>query len=194
MERRFSDDMSKIVVGGLVWWLVSAVPGAFLLVSERVVGVRPYHGERVCVPWSGCDVRQWLNRDYLDGLPENVRSGLLRVDTFDCDVAVPQRAWDGDGRVVDAPVGDRVFLLSREEVGTYFSYEPWRSATDGTGERIRWWLRSPMFQDAIADAVDPYGRPYGEGGFVDDADTGVRPAIWVRANMVNQVCGLGRTA
>ena len=51
-----------------VEWIVLAVEGdKALLISEKGLDCRVYHGDNTTMTWENCELRKWLNGEFLEG-------------------------------------------------------------------------------------------------------------------------------
>jgi hypothetical protein len=158
-----------------------------LLLADRVIGTGPYHRELARVTWETCDLRHWLNGEFLMALGEPVWTQIaqVRVDNL------PNPVWDIPG---GHPTTDRVFLLSLQEAVQHLAGNPqveWPDykdrvfqhdglvARDENNQSAWWWLRSPG-NDGGHAAFVRYGGSVGDIGSVIDAAGGVRPALTIR--------------
>ncbi|MDR0848871.1 MAG: DUF6273 domain-containing protein [Propionibacteriaceae bacterium] len=142
-----------------------------LFIREDIVTQKPYHEQHVDVTWEDCSLRRWLNSEFFDSLPAQVKSRVVEVTIQNPDNE--QYLTKGGN-----PTKDLVFLLSSDEVHRYFSSRYTRQA--GLDDYWKpWWLRSPgIFQDQAA-FVNYHGE-VNDDGKVNDDGVGVRPALWLR--------------
>ena len=47
------------------WKVLEKKGKSMLLLSDRILDVKPYHGSNIAVSWEGCDLRTWLNVDFV---------------------------------------------------------------------------------------------------------------------------------
>ena len=174
----------------LDWLVLDRVDDRLLLLSESCLECRAYDGEAfVPVTWEDCDLRAWLNDEFLNGaFNDDERAYIPAVKNENRDHS--QLGTEGGN-----DTEDRVFLLSETDTVIYLSDDIDREAigkseasahavaqgiqTDEEGH-ASWWLRSPGTYEYIAQFVDQQGQPYPNGANVDiDYLFGVRPAIWL---------------
>jgi transposase-like protein len=173
-------------------WRVLAVKGKqgerrALLLTDQVVGRGPYHGKQQAVTWCECDLRTWLNSEFLDWLGKPFANQVAEATIRTKD----NLAWTTPG---GRPARDRVFLLSIEESALYLAGKssldflrhrsrwfmaPGLIAVDSGGDNAWWWLRSPGYVPGYAALVNTDGRLYDYGLVVPAAVGGVRPALWL---------------
>lgn len=163
-------------------WLVLEVnEKEALLISRYGFDCKLYHHERVSMTWEQCDLRKWLNQDFLKvAFTEEEQRRIKLSEVVNDD----NREYSTRGGI---NTHDRVFCLSLAEAERYFKNDGERrcqptahARTQGTwvdnGNGCCWWLRSPGdFQD-YASLVDSDGAFYPNGG-VDGDDLAVRPAL-----------------
>ncbi len=140
-----------------------------LMIAIQPVCDRPYHKKFEDITWEKCDLRTWLNGEYLnDTFSEEERDAILESDIETPDN--PQYHTRGG-----APTRDRVFLLSIDEAERYFKEDTERVCGSW------WWLRSPGYHQYLAANVDFAGGIDVGGRIVLDC-IGVRPAFWINLN------------
>ncbi|MDR0848257.1 MAG: DUF6273 domain-containing protein, partial [Propionibacteriaceae bacterium] len=186
----WSDAPLRLSAGGFVWRVMkldnSDNPTRALLLSEYVIARGPYHGSFESVTWETSDIRQWLNGEFLNRLPEDFRR---RVSPGD--MVFPENPF--------YPTHDYVFLLSTQEAADCLISDttetviqkaaemreglvarlPPRAPYDGLGETRSWYL-GPVGAPRVGAPVvnrDGFVHPYDRG--VRDARGGVRPALWM---------------
>jgi len=154
----------------LTWYVIDKEDGKVLLLLKESLYPMAYRKEHVEVTYADSDVRDILiNEGYYEVFSEAARKHLLADDT----------------------TGDRVFLLSAEEVEKYeipaevLMSQPTKNAKSYTGiyidernDNTSWWLRS---DDAVINCsvVDSNGQVQLNSQEVNRPRFAVRPAIWV---------------
>ena len=136
--------------------------GTALLITEREICERAYHGKWEDITWEKCDLRAWLNGEYY----ENTFSDEEKAAIVECELENkdnPKYGTKGGN-----PTKDKIFLLSIEEAEEFFKNSEDR-ATDSW-----WWLRSPGSYGDDAARVYFDGVIFDGGGGVYGSD-GVRP-------------------
>jgi hypothetical protein len=160
------------VAGGPVWtaMAIARKRRRIAFITRDIIAMRPYHVTNEAITWKDCSLRKWLNTEFFDSLPEQVRSRVIEVTNQN-----PSRYV---GPAVGPPTRDRVFLLSRDEAERYFPSNTSRRASfdDQQGS---WWLRSPAGAQNEADLITEYGQFHLYGLPVDRAYVGVRPAVFI---------------
>lgn len=175
-------------------WLVLDIQGdKALLISKYGLDCKPYNEDLMFVTWETCTLRKWLNNEFINNAFDmSERNKILTSEVT---------AKDNERYGTDA--GDKIFLLSINEVDEYFASDDERkcSATDyaigkgaytsdsyTTGGRATcwWWLRSLGY-----DSSDSYDHAayVKYDGTVDvrgipmiGCSSTIRPALWVNLN------------
>lgn len=166
--------------GEFDWYVLEKKTDRMLILTEKVIEMRAYHGEEADVTWETCDIRKYLNNEFYYSFNETERNQIIEVTNETAD-----NPWYGTSG--GNPTKDRIFLLSIDEVLTYFGdsgqlktrymypdcqwckdeFLPWiddqyninRRAVDGEGIVRFWRLRSPGANAHSAANI---------GGFVGD--------------------------
>lgn len=172
-------------------WLVLEVnSNEALLISRYGLDCKVYHGECINITWEICDLRKWLNNDFLkEAFSEEERERIKLSEVVNDD----NRAYSSGGNNTQ----DRVFCLSLAEAEQYFKNDSerqcWPTAHtrnqgagvyNGNGCCIGccWWLRSPGYDQSFASGVYADGALYPRGDCVDDGFNAVRPALRIIVN------------
>jgi len=188
---------SVIKFGNHDWRVLNVQDDKILILSENIIETRAYHYTDEYTTWSECDLRKYLNGDFLN----KTFSQEDRDRILDTEVVTNSNTWFGtDGGL---PTTDKIFLLSLEEVIQYFGdsgqlksrsgkvnwfsdeYLLLRVAYDKSGESSWWWLRSPGKRANRSACVNCAGGIHVRGRLVDDyiaGYAGVRSALWLKAN------------
>ena len=170
-------------------WLVLEVNGdeAFL-VSRYGLDCKQYHHESVDTTWEQCDLRRWLNNDFLKTAFTAEEQQRIRTS----------EVVNDDNPQYDTPGGnntrDRVFCLSLAEAKQYFKNDDERRCRPTALAKAQgaefsddgycwWWLRSPGYGQDGASLVGTVGALTPRGLGVHLGGNAVRPAlrlIWNR--------------
>ncbi|MCD7742924.1 MAG: DUF6273 domain-containing protein [Oscillospiraceae bacterium] len=168
-------------------WLVLAVEdGKALLISEKGLDCRMYHGDNTTMTWENCDLRKWLNGEFLQGaFTAEEQAQIVLTPTPNPGSTVHGAAGGNDTE-------DKVFLLNVDEADKYFTGDAARML-DGTPYtvargafvnertgRVWWWLRSPGYYVSDAAGVNYLGQLHRSGDNVSTTNNAVRPAMWVQ--------------
>lgn len=182
----------NIKFGKYTWRVLDIWGTKALLLAENILEKRTYHQKFECVTWEKCDLRKYLNGEFLQNFSGEEQARIVHVANKN-----PDNPWyrtEGGNSTLD-----RVFLLSINEIVKYFGdsgqlwkrntegyiddqYNSERIAADAAGKECFWWLRSPGGDNHDAAYID--GGSIGIRGYaVDDSDDisygGVRPALWL---------------
>ena len=172
-----------------VEWIVIDIQGnKALLLSRYVLDAKPYGDKSEKITWADSSIRTWLNSDFLDSAFSSEEKEKIQTVN-----------------VSNSPEGldtmDSIFLLSTDEVKTYFLADKSRMAKatayakakgvytlggfteedEVYNDACRWWLRTPdANSDGSATRVRAVGDVLTFGIDVTNTDIGVRPAMWVK--------------
>ena len=171
-------------------WLVLKKSGSkVLLISRYGLDCRQYHHERLDMTWENCDLRKWLNGEFLRNAFTAAEQKKIAVTKLQNDNNAKYGTFGGNS------TEDRVFCLSIAEAESLFKDDTarkcvptpyavgkgaWQSSEliDGRG-CCCWWLRSPGHDQGNASGVGTVGALHLYGGLVDFGYYAVRPALWV---------------
>lgn len=175
------------------WRVLDVQNGKALLLAEEILEKRRYHSGWTEVTWKDCELRKYLNGEFLGTFSSQEQSRIVQTENTNAD-----NQWYGTPG--GSSTSDKVFLLSIEEVIKYFGdsgrlrkgpknapvlfqwiedqYNSARRAGYG-GKRAWWWLRSPGNSDGRAADVYDDGSLYLIGYNVSNGEGGVRPALWL---------------
>jgi len=175
------------------WQVLNKKDGKVLLLSKYALTQQQFHNKEQQAVWESCFLRSWLNEEFYQiaftGAEQKfiAESYLLNEDN-------PKHRTDGGD-----PTYDKVFLLSLDEIKTYFgedlaAEDPARGAqlteyakaqgglysrADGYYGNGWWWLRTPGSTRSAAMAVCKFGDVDLCGFYINDQDCVVRPALWL---------------
>ena len=152
----------------LVWKVLVKDGRRFMLLSQNNVAVHSFHTERVEVDLNSCELRKWLNRDFLNeafSLQERMRIILHRNEN-----GVDYR-WD----TANGPdTNDKIYIFNYKELEEYLPEKSDRAIGEW------WWLRGHGCSNLNQQAVYEDGTVYEEGISSFSVGVGVRPVIWVQ--------------
>ncbi|MBQ3683757.1 MAG: protein kinase [Succinimonas sp.] len=171
-------------------WLVLEVNDQeALLVSRYGLDCKQYYHQNVSMTWENCDLRKWLNSEFLKTAFTEKEQSKIRLS----------EVVNDDNPEFDTRGGnntrDRVFCLSLAEAERYFKNDGERKCkptgyarnqgawVDNSNGCCYWWLRSPGLNQYGASGVLTDGALYPYGNFVYYVNNAVRPAlrlIWNR--------------
>ena len=170
-------------------WLVLEVRGnEALLISRYGLDCRQYHHKYVDMTWENCDLRKWLNHDFLKAAFSPEESARIKVSELRNDDN-PRHGTGGGNSTKD-----RVFCLSIAEAERYFRDNKERQCqpteyarnqgawVDDSNGCCCWWLRSPGDGQRSASYVATDGALNLNGLSVGDDLDAVRPALRIICN------------
>ena len=165
------------------WLVLEVIGNEAFLVSRYGLDCKQYHHEYTLRTWENCDLREWLNHEFLKAAFSEEEQQRIKL------------SWVVNGNNRDyrtiggSNTRDRVFCLSLVEAERYFKNDSERRCQptsharnqgawidDGNGY-CYWWLRSPGSCQDWASGVGTLGviDPRGDG--VHISDLVVRPAL-----------------
>ncbi len=171
-------------------WLVLKKSGSkVLLISRYALDWKNYHYKYVDITWENCDLRKWLNGDFLRNAFTAAEQKKIAVTKLANDNNAQYGTFGGNS------TEDRVFCLSISEVESLFKDDaarkcvptPYADKKWGGHSIVNgkvssfccWWLRSPGYGQDSASLVFADGRlTHAYFCFNKDGDA-VRPALWV---------------
>lgn len=120
-----------IEFGGYNWRILDIQNGAALIITEEIIDQRSYHNFYKEITWAECSLRSYLNGEFYDRFSPEEKSRIIPVLNKNLD-----NQWHGAKGGEDTE--DRIFLLSIEEVCTYFGDS--RLKLYNRGKNQRYWL------------------------------------------------------
>ncbi len=164
----------------IYWIVLDKADDKALLVSKYALDFRPF-GNGGDVTWQSSSLRTWLNGDFAAEAFAKAERAKIAKTTVLPDKNPAFGADPGDA------TKDKLFVLSRSEVRTYFSLAEsayckataWASTKDTSDYRLssKWWTRTPGSAPGRVMAIGALTSIVGEP--VEDTGTAVRPAMWV---------------
>lgn len=171
------DGKTTIQFGGYTWRLLSIQSGEALFITDDIIEARAYHTTSETTWWSECNLRDYLNTEFYNRFSKQEKLKIAQTK-----ISTPSNNMNYGGD----PTYDKIFLLSAEEVETYFP-EAYGEDVFGNKDRVAkyqnqpfwWWLRQPGYSHEQAiivyddGTIERYGVPIGDV-------LGVRPAMWLK--------------
>ncbi|SFP61895.1 hypothetical protein SAMN02910344_01882 [Ruminobacter amylophilus] len=172
-------------------WLVLKKPGTkVLLISRYGLDCKQYHHEKGDITWENCDLRKWLNGEFLKNAFTATEQKKIAVTKLMNDNNSKYGTFGGNS------TEDRVFCLSTAEADSLFKDNEsrkcvptpyalgngcWKSSENLINGRgcCYWWLRSPGRYRLLVAGVSTDGSLLLDGGGVCGGNIAVRPALWV---------------
>ena len=167
----------------IFWIVLDKTDDRALLVSKYALDFQPYAKDGG-ITWQSSSLRAWLNDDFFHAAFSKEERACIAKTQVLPDKNPAFGADPGEA------TKDRLFVLSRTEVRTFFSLAEsayckataWASSRDTSDYRLssKWWTRTP---GSAADRVMAIGALTSiVGEPVEDTGTAVRPAMWVLFN------------
>lgn len=203
----------KISFGQYTWLVLDIQEDAALLITDQMIGQRPYHNKAGDVSWADCELRTYLNNEVYQSFNEEEQAAIMKVMNKNMD-----NPWYGtDG---GEATQDNIFLLSIEDaVCHYFGdssallYHPgknqkyWFQRKDKNNIHRQalyddyvwwWWLRSPgragnravyIWGDGNIGIQGNATFHYGSDTvhpLTNDNSGGIRPALWMKLTEISR--------
>ena len=202
------DNVTSNGAEAIEWLVLDKKDGKTLLLSRYALDEKTYHDADVKIVWEYCTLRNWLNEEFFESaFSESEQKYIAETHVINKDN--PRYETEGGNDTVD-----KVFLLSIEEVTTYFDSAPdeldparrvqvteyakaqgaWTYGEREYGEYVDmpeyddnswWWLRSAGSSISRAAYV-VYDGGVSERGELVYTNKVVRPAVWVDSEMVEE--------
>lgn len=164
-------------------WIVLKKSGnKILIISNKMLDLQPYHYASTEVTWADCDLRSWLNSDFLNtAFSDSEKTIIAKSEIFTAGVGE---------HLADCTTKDKVFILSKEEAIKFFPTKASRrpSATLYTKSKqaedpdksiaSEWFLRTPSEVPGAQKFVYKDGS-VDYGGASNTLKLGVRPCMWL---------------
>ena len=163
-----------------------------LLITENLIDCREYHEEWKSAVWAKCDLRKWLNGEFIDKAFDKEDLGKIAEISIQNQDNIPCGKEDG------ITTKDKVFALSLDEAQMYFRDDKDRRAAvtpyaKKQGSFYRddyitsdgqpagwWWLRSPDdCVNILSSFISGDGSIHSTGNIVSSGDVSVRPTLWM---------------
>ncbi|MCL1894481.1 MAG: DUF6273 domain-containing protein, partial [Holophagaceae bacterium] len=148
-----------------------------LLITEDIIEERPFHHYTTeAVTWEKCDLRKYLNKDFLQKNFNDSEREQMNVTTN-------KNRYNAEYKIIgEGDTDDKVFLLSYEQARDYFSGNADRVATlNNNNNECRWWLRSLVDPGFVRESAALVGSDGVLGNIAGSVHSsfGIRPAIWI---------------
>ena len=182
-------------------WLVldfDEADNRILLISRYGLDTKLYHPEYIFMTWEECELRGWLNGEFMDcAFSADEQAAILTTDVDNSDDQ-GYGEWNTSG---GNNTQDRIFLLSYAEANKYLgvtyddskntksrvaptayaikqgAYTSSSNKTVQETNAVWWWLRSPGSEQFLGAFVSTEGslRYFN----IDNSSGCVRPALWI---------------
>ena len=171
------------------WIVLKEEQQRCLCISKYLLDCKPYHDSSKNITWQDCTLRNWLNHDFLMQTFSNEEREKILLSTIE-NPAENTR--------------DYIFLLSTDEVEEYVDYEERGAMTTAYARsqgawfidenceeenKGTWWLRyygdfrdkeEGKYDFISCVNFDGYIERAAQG--VEEADSCIRPAFWLRTD------------
>lgn len=177
------------------WIVLDVQDEKVLLLSKYALEAQPYNSYSGAVTWETCSLRSWLNDTFFYDAFSTEEQGRIELTSVE---ATGHPYFDTDP---GNNTQDKVFLLSVDEVNTYYPFDGNKKCEPTEYAKARgsyvanyqynmgmtlWWLRTPGVSSNLASYVFDGGGVSGcfssdqrGGGDVALSYLSVRPAIWM---------------
>ena len=163
------------------WLVLDVNENEALLISRYGLNCKQYHKEYVDITWEDCDLRKWLNNDFIKSAFSEEEAKKIKVSELKNEDNSGYRTRGGNN------TKDRIFCLSINEAEHYFESDNDRQCKPTAYARKQgafvdndccyWWLRSPGFNRGSASGVHAGGALNLRGNDVSIDLIAVRPAL-----------------
>ena len=122
-----------IKFGPYEWQVLERKGNTTLIITTAMIEAGPYHTTKKAVPWENCVLRKFLNGKFLDKFSAGEKAKIVEVTNqnnanpwYKTRAVITKQSGDGTGEVktgnplVGKPTKDKIFVLSIEEVCSYF--------------------------------------------------------------------------
>lgn len=188
---RYYQDAEGKVLSPIEWTVLDNQDGKTLLITAKTIDSKPFHNTLEAVTWDNCDLRIWLNGEFLEtAFSPNEQKAIAVTEVS----ALKNPRFDTP---VGQPTRDKVFLLSYEECLHYMPEDSLRTnfPTEyaiaqgcyvNTNGHAAWWLRSNGMSETEPEHLATWGNFSLRHHYVDDPILGDRPAIWVKSSYLKK--------
>ena len=168
------------------WLVLAEEEDKRLLISKYALEYLPFNDWTAGVTWEDCTLREWLNGGF------KYKNG----DGNEIDFINDCFSGDERGQIIpDSGTGDKVFLLSLDEVLRYLPSNHLRKCLPTAyavshlpethkytnGDTCSWWLRTVSTDsDRYIMTVKKNGEYFKSGQMASMKGIGVRPSLWVK--------------
>lgn len=166
--------------GEIKWIVIDKKDDSVLLLSKHIIDIKPYSSFHSASTWETSAMREWLNGFFYNNAftqEEKERIIVTSINDYK-NLGISGRGFSTD---------DKIFLLSMQEVQTYFPTDEARRAVPAEGclnsaPEINhcWWLRMQRVNTISVPFVQQFGQINVQGMNTSNS-LGVRPAMWLRS-------------
>lgn len=173
----YQDDFSSKTP--IEWLVLEKSDSKVLLISRYSLDVKQYHHEYVRISWKDCDLRKWLNGEFLQSAFSEEDRKAIELTKLETDKKNTK---------------DRIFCLSIDEVENLFDgSEDGRCVpVSNIREKLKssickWWLRSRETGLGLCHAY-AFCAPSNSRGV-----NTVRPTLWVNLDLLRRSNNIAKT-
>jgi len=195
-----------LIFGDYEWRVLDKQEDKLLLISEHILEQRAYHPCYSGTTWENSALREYLNDEFLRQFTQEDIRKIIETK-----ISNPDNLWYSTPGGNDT--FDKIFVLSMEEVDRYFGDSEdylnmrrkkyakgewvaedkgWILANEYDNSRVAkhngtntfWWLRTPGYSDCTVAYVSTTGNIAVNGDRICIFRGGMRPALWVRAEVI----------
>lgn len=161
-----------------------------LVISDQILDCKPFNTREVIGYWENSTLREWLNNEFLGtAFTKTEQSSILTTTVVTDTEGEDITSFVGEPLDYHTETEDKVFLLSKTELDTYFGSDEAKQCSPtayaesvGAGDR-QWWTRSLHWEQretavVMSDGSINSGDGIAMGTNVDSLE-GVRPAMWI---------------
>ena len=168
------------------WLVLDKKDGKLLLISKYVLDARPYNNpyeaKKTTDDWDSSWIRGWLNNEFMEKAFDSFEQSHIEHSVV---------KGIKNNKSVEKDTFDKVFLLSWDELETYFSSDEARDAIPTEYAKLedvpvnKSWGPGCFWLTRGHHTVWPGGGL--DAGFGDDYRGGIRPALWLDPNDTKDV-------
>lgn len=162
-----------------IYWIVEDKQGdKLLLTSCYILDVHHYHGADEQVTWETCDLRAWLNVEFLENAFSDEEMKSIFITTNNNPDAEYNRA-DGGNDTEDrvfVPCSDGVYVI---HIATPTNYAIAQGITEGSYGGYSYWLREPSYEITWFGTTYNYVQMTGNLKAHVQFKGGILPMMWI---------------
>ena len=174
-------------ISPIEWLVLDVKENESLLISRYGLDCIQYHNSWANITWEDCDLRKWLNNDFIKSAFSEEEAKKIKVSELKNEDNLEYETGGGNN------TKDRIFCLSITEAEQYFRSDNERQCKPTVYARKQgvydendccyWWLRSPGLSQFSAARVDTGGALLLGGSLVYNGRSAVRPALRIICNL-----------
>ena len=160
----------------IYWFVEDKQDDKLLLASCYILDFQPYHGVDEQVTWETCDLRAWLNGEFLENAFSDEEMKSISITTNNNPDDIKNKVDGGND------TEDRVFLPSFGDAYSHATPTNYVLAQGikHYGDWGYWyWFRSPSFEKTWIQTTSFYVQMPGRNTAAVRVTEGVRPVMWI---------------